>query len=173
MNNMTRSVWRPVRFALRVAGMVGTIQVTAVAPTATLSVTQSPPTTAAAEKPRLAIRAIAATPAVTAQAKADGTDNALMQIEQGADVQLLSAIATTRRFEIVARADLPSIIKEQDLTQSGNVNVLDPQAARAFQLAGARYVATLAVSNYQEVLDRTDLLNQFGTSKAERRNINL
>jgi curli biogenesis system outer membrane secretion channel CsgG len=173
MNNMTRSVWRPVCFALLVAGMVGTIQVTAVAATATLSVTQSPPTTAAAEKPRLAIRAIAATPAITAQAKADGTDNALMQIEQGADVQLLSAIATTRRFEIVARADLPSIIKEQDLTQSGNVNVLDPQAARAFQLAGARYVATLTISNYQEVVERTDLLNQFGTSKAERRTINL
>ncbi|MEN9642179.1 MAG: hypothetical protein RIR77_1368 [Planctomycetota bacterium] len=173
MNNMTRSVWRPVRFALLVAGMVGTIQVTAVNATAALSVMQSPPTTAAAEKPRLAIRAIAATPAVTAQAKADGTDNALMQIEQGADVQLLSAIEATRRFEIVARADLPSIIKEQDLTQSGNVNVLDPQAARAFQLAGARYVATLTISNYQEVVERTDLLNQFGTSKAERRTINL
>jgi curli biogenesis system outer membrane secretion channel CsgG len=173
MNNMTRSVWRPVRFALLVAGMVGTIQVTAVVAAATLSVTQSPPTTAAAEKPRLAIRAIAATSAVTAQAKADGTDNALMQIEQGADVQLLSAIEATRRFEIVARADLPSIIKEQDLTQSGNVNVLDPQAARAFQLAGARYVATLTISNYQEVVERTDLLNQFGTSKAERRTINL
>ena len=173
MNNMTRSVWRPVRFALLVAGMVGTIQVTAVAAAATLSVTQSPPTTAAAEKPRLAIRAIAATSAVTAQAKADGTDNALMQIEQGADVQLLSAIEATRRFEIVARADLPSIIKEQDLTQSGNVNILDPQAARAFQLAGARYVATLTISNYQEVVERTDLLNQFGTSKAERRTINL
>jgi hypothetical protein len=121
----------------------------------------------------LAIRAIAATPAVTAQAKADGTDNALMQIEQGADVQLLSAIEATRRFEIVARADLPSIIKEQDLTQSGNVNVLDPQAARAFQLAGARYVATLTISNYQEVVEKTELLNQFGTSKAERRTINL
>ena len=173
MNNMTRSVWRPVRFALLVAGMVGTIQVTAVTATAALSVVQSPPTTAAAEKPRLAIRAIAATSAVTAQAKADGTDNALMQIEQGADVQLLSAIEATRRFEIVARADLPSIIKEQDLTQSGNVNVLDPQAARAFQLAGARYVATLTISNYQEVVERTDLLNQFGTSKAERRTINL
>jgi curli biogenesis system outer membrane secretion channel CsgG len=173
MNNMTRSVWRPVRFALLVAGMVGTIQVTAVTATAALSVVQSPPTTAAAEKPRLAIRAIAATSAVTAQAKADGTDNALMQIEQGADVQLLSAIEATRRFEIVARADLPSIIKEQDLTQSGNINVLDPQAARAFQLAGARYVATLTISNYQEVVERTDLLNQFGTSKAERRTINL
>ena len=173
MNNMTRSVWRPVRFALLVAGMVGTGPLMAATAFLAPSAVQSPPTVAVAEKPRLAIRAIAATPAVTAQAKVDGTDNALMQIEQGADVQLLSAIEATRRFEIVARADLPSIIKEQDLTQSGNVNVLDPQAARAFQLAGARYVATLTISNYQEVVERTELLNQFGTSKAERRTINL
>ena len=173
MNNMTRSVWRPVRFALLVAGMVGTSALMAATALVAPSAAQSPPTVAVAEKPRLAIRAIAATPAVTAQAKADGTDNALMQIEQGADVQLLSAIEATRRFEIVARADLPSIIKEQDLTQSGNVNVLDPQAARAFQLAGARYVATLTISNYQEVVEKTELLNQFGTSKAERRTINL
>jgi curli biogenesis system outer membrane secretion channel CsgG len=173
MNNMIRSFWRPVRFALLVAGMVGTGPLMAATASVALSTAQSPPTAAVAEKPRLAIRAIAATPAVTAQAKVDGTDNALMQIEQGADVQLLSAIEATRRFEIVARADLPSIIKEQDLTQSGNVNVLDPQAARAFQLAGARYVATLTISNYQEVVERTDLLNQFGTSKAERRTINL
>jgi len=173
MNNMTRSVWRPVRFALLAAGMVGISPLMAATASVALSTAQSPPTASVAEKPRLAIRAIAATPAVTAQAKVDGTDNALMQIEQGADVQLLSAIEATRRFEIVARADLPSIIKEQDLTQSGNVNVLDPQAARAFQLAGARYVATLTISNYQEVVERTDLLNQFGTSKAERRTINL
>ena len=173
MNNMTRSVWRPVRFALLVAGMVGTSALMAATALLAPSAAQSPPTVAVAEKPRLAIRAIAATPAVTAQAKADGTDNALMQIEQGADVQLLSAIEATRRFELVARADLPSIIKEQDLTQSGNVNVLDPQAARAFQLAGARYVATLTISNYQEVVEKTELLNQFGTSKAERRTINL
>ncbi|MEY4810653.1 MAG: hypothetical protein RI986_991, partial [Planctomycetota bacterium] len=173
MNNTTRSVWRPVRFALLVAGMVGTGPLMAATALVAPSAAQSPPTAAVAEKPRLAIRAIAATPAVTAQAKVDGTDNALMQIEQGADVQLLSAIEATRRFEIVARADLPSIIKEQDLTQSGNVNVLDPQAARAFQLAGARYVATLTISNYQEVVEKTELLNQFGTSKAERRTINL
>ncbi|MFM8699569.1 MAG: CsgG/HfaB family protein [Phycisphaerales bacterium] len=126
-----------------------------------------------AEKPRLAIRAIAATPAVQAQAKSEGTDNALMQVEQGADPQLLDALAETGRFELVARSDLPSVSKEQDLTLSGNVNVMDPQAARAFQLAGARYVATVTIGNFQDISERTELLNQFGTSKAERRTIDL
>ena len=126
-----------------------------------------------AEKPRLAIRAIAATPAVQAQAKSEGTDNALMQIEQGADPQLMDAIQATRRFDLVARSDMPSVLKEQDLTQSGNVNVMDPQAARAFQLAGARYVATVTIGNFQDITERTELLNQFGTSRAERRTIDL
>ncbi|MFM8818451.1 MAG: CsgG/HfaB family protein, partial [Phycisphaerales bacterium] len=120
-----------------------------------------------------AIRAIAATPAVQAQAKSEGTDNALMQVEQGADPQLLDAIQATRRFDLVARSDMPSVMKEQDLTQSGNVNVMDPQAARAFQLAGARYVATVTIGNFQDISERTELLNQFGTSKAERRTIDL
>lgn len=128
---------------------------------------------APAEKPRLAIRAIAATPAVQAQAKSEGTENALAQIEQGADPQLMDAIQATRRFDLVARSDMPSVMKEQDLTQSGNVNVMDPQAARAFQLAGARYVATVTIGNFQDITERTELLNQFGTSKAERRTIDL
>jgi curli biogenesis system outer membrane secretion channel CsgG len=128
---------------------------------------------ASAEKPRLAIRAIAATTAVQAQAKSEGTENALMQIEQGADPQLMDAIQATRRFDLVARSDMPSVLKEQDLTQSGNVNVMDPQAARAFQLAGARYVATVTIGNFQDISERTELLNQFGTSKAERRTIDL
>jgi curli biogenesis system outer membrane secretion channel CsgG len=128
---------------------------------------------APAEKPRLAIRAIAATTAVQAQAKSEGTENALAQIEQGADPQLMDAIQATRRFDLVARSDMPSVMKEQDLTQSGNVNVMDPQAARAFQLAGARYVATVTIGNFQDITERTELLNQFGTSKAERRTIDL
>lgn len=124
-------------------------------------------------KPRLAIRAIAATPAVLAQAEADGAANALAQVEQGADPQLMDAMQSAGRFELVARADLPSVLKEQDLTQSGNADAMDPQAARAFRLAGARYVATVTIGNFQEVVERTEVLNQFGTAKAERRTIEL
>ncbi|MFM8642066.1 MAG: hypothetical protein ACKOEP_04420, partial [Phycisphaerales bacterium] len=72
----------------------------AVAPLAVAIVGGAPAHTPA-ETPRLAIRAIAATPAVQAQAKSEGTDNALMQVEQGADPQLLDALAETGRFELV------------------------------------------------------------------------
>jgi hypothetical protein len=163
MNISNRSAWRPVLSALVLAAF-------AFAQPAMARQAASAP---AAGKPRIAIRSIAATPAVTLQAKADGSENALAQIEQGADVQFLNAIQASGRFDVVARADLPSILKEQDLTQSGNANAMDPQAARGFQLAGARYVITVTIGNFQEVVEKTELLNQFGKSKAERRTINL
>jgi hypothetical protein len=163
MNISTRSAWRPVLSALVLAAF-------AFAQPAMARQAASVPATG---KPRIAIRSIAATPAVTLQAKADGSENALAQIEQGADVQFLNAIQASGRFDVVARADLPSILKEQDLTQSGNANAMDPQAARGFQLAGARYVITVSIGNFQEVVEKTELLNQFGKSKAERRTINL
>lgn len=163
MNISNRSAWRPVLSALVLAAF-------AFAQPAMARQAASAP---AAGKPRIAIRSIAATPAVTMQAKADGSENALAQVEQGADIQFLNAIQASGRFDVVARADLPSILKEQDLTQSGNANAMDPQAARGFQLAGARYVITVTIGNFQEVVEKTELLNQFGKSKAERRTINL
>jgi curli biogenesis system outer membrane secretion channel CsgG len=140
MNISTRSAWRPVLSALVLAAF-------AFAQPAMARQAASAP---AAGKPRIAIRSIAATPAVTLQAKADGSENALAQIEQGADVQFLNAIQASGRFDVVARADLPSILKEQDLTQSGNANAMDPQAARGFQLAGARYVITVTIGNFRK-----------------------
>ena len=140
MNISTRSAWRPVLSALVLAAF-------AFAQPAMARQAASVPATG---KPRIAIRSIAATPAVTLQAKADGSENALAQIEQGADVQFLNAIQASGRFDVVARADLPSILKEQDLTQSGNANAMDPQAARGFQLAGARYVITVTIGNFRK-----------------------
>ena len=122
-------------------------------------------------KPRLAIREIAASKAVQTQAGAEGALNVLNQIVEGADPQLMTAIDGTRRFELVARADLPSVIKEQNLAESGNVNTLDPQAAKALQLAGAAYLATVTIDNFQDVTERTVLPGQFGDSQAERRTI--
>ena len=128
---------------------------------------------AGAGKPRLAIREIAASKAVQAQAGAEGALNVLNQVVEGADSQLMTAIDGTRRFELVARADLPSVIKEQNLAESGNVNTLDPQAAKALQLAGAAYLATVTIDNFQDVTERTVLPGQFGDSQAERRTIQI
>ena len=140
---------------------------------ASVALAQGQSGAAGAGKPRLAIREIAASKAVQAQAGAEGALNVLNQIVEGADPQLMTAIDGTRRFELVARADLPSVIKEQNLAESGNVNTLDPQAAKALQLAGAAYLATVTIDNFQDVTERTVLPGQFGDSQAERRTVQI
>jgi len=124
-------------------------------------------------KPRIAVREIAVTRAVLTQATADGQVNVLEQIAQGTDPQLVNALSAGGRFDVVARADLPSVLREQSLSASGNVDTLDPQTAKQLQLAGARYLATVSIENFQDVVERTVLKGQFGDSKAERRTIQL
>ncbi len=126
-----------------------------------------------AGKPRLAIRKIDATQAAMRQATDTGQANVLSQILEGANSLLTTTIQRSGRFDIVAREDLAEIIKEQDLAESGNVDLSDPQAARPAQLAGAGYVATVTVDNFQDVVERANFAGQFGESAAERRTIQL
>ena len=99
--------------------------------------------------------------------------NVLEQIAQGTDPQLVNALSAGGRFDVVARADLPAVLREQSLSASGNVDTLDPQTAKQLQLAGARYLATVSIENFQDVVERTVLKGQFGDSNAERRTIQM
>lgn len=148
----------------RVARLVGVFLVGMVA---SIAVAQSP------QKPRLAIRKIDATPAAMRQAEAAGQANVLRQILEGSNSLLTTTIQRSGRFDIVAREDLAEIIKEQDLAESGNVDVSDPQAARPGRLAGAGYVATVTVDNFQDVTSRANFAGQFGEEASERRTIQI
>ena len=144
----------------RVARLVGVFLVGMVA---SIAVAQSP------QKPRLAIRKIDATPAAMRQAEAAGQANVLRQILEGSNSLLTTTIQRSGRFDIVAREDLAEIIKEQDLAESGNVDVSDPQAARPGRLAGAGYVATVTVDNFQDVTSRANFAGQFAPPAAPDR----
>ena len=125
------------------------------------------------QKATVAIRGFEATPAVRNAAQAAGTLNALDQIIQGAEGQLESELQRSQKFDVVARGDLKTILKEQDLADSGLVNQLDPNTAKSLQLAGAKYVAILTVDGFQDITDRTTLQKQLGPTSAERRSIQL
>ncbi len=130
-------------------------------------------TSALADKPRLAIQDLVATDAVVSQAKAQSQHSVLEQILQGSDTQLANMINQTSRFDIVARSKYRTILREQGIADSGDVNPSDPQTARAFQMAGAQFVATLTVDNYQDITTTASFKGGFGTSKAERRTIQI
>ena len=126
-----------------------------------------------AQKATMAVRGFEATPAVQESASASGSLNALDQIIQGAQAQLEAAVQNSGKFDIVARQDLPAILKEQDLADSGLVDTLSPGAARSLELSGARYLAVLTIDGFQDVTDTTVLQKQLGATRAERRTIQL
>ena len=126
-----------------------------------------------AEKPRLAIQDIIATPAVIDSARVGNQINVLNQILQGSDSLLATTINQTKRFDIVARSKYKQILKEQAIADSGDVDPSDPQAAKAFMMAGAKYVATVTVDNYQDQADSLATEGGFGRSSAEVRSISL
>lgn len=127
----------------------------------------------APSKPRLAIRSIEASAAVMAEARAQGQEAVLAQVLEGADGLLVTAISRTGRFDLVARRDLPDVIREQDLADSGNVDPNDPQTARSGRLAGAAYLATVTIENFQQVVRRGEFDDQFGRTAAERRSLQI
>ena len=140
---------------------------------ATITLIAATTSLAAAGKPTLAISDITATPSVLRQARAQGQLNVLEQILQGSDTQLSDTISKTKRFDIVARSKWKTILDEQEFTDSGDVNPGDPNAARAFQAAGAKYVVTVTADNYQDVTQTMVVEGGFGASAAERRTIQL
>ncbi len=134
---------------------------------------QLPTTASTGNKARLAIRDIKPTESVTANAAKHGQTDALNQIVDACDSQLLNAIEQTRKFEIVARADLKEIWKEQDFEALGTGGSDNSQGARAFELLGAGYVLTVTIDNFQDVVTRAVLEGQLGSDVAERREIQI
>ena len=89
-------------------------------------------------------------PAILDAAKASGSAAALEQFSAALDAALLSALADTQVFEIVDRARLADLQTEQALAASGMVAAADPQAAKQFKLAGARFALLPQVDAFQD-----------------------
>ncbi|MDP7029763.1 MAG: CsgG/HfaB family protein [Phycisphaerales bacterium] len=117
-------------------------------------------------KPRIAVQSISATPAVMSRAASDGSGvkNVLEQIMQGADSSLIDSLHKTGRFEVVAASDVEHVLTAQDVQASGFYDTSDPQTARAFQLAGFNFIASVTVTNFQ-LIDRVAVIpDAFGDS---------
>lgn len=124
---------------------------------------------AAVAKARLAIRKLAATDSVQEQAKLGGQEDALKQILDATDSQLLNSIEQTRKFTIVARKDLGEVMKERDLRDSGLVD----KEGSGGGLKDAGYVLTMTIDNFQDVTTRATLEGQLGETSNERREIQI
>ena len=126
----------------------------------------------AQEKATIAISSIKPTPAVAASVKGGtqvdsqqstatqdkttsltlDTKQELDRIIQSLDSQLIDRVNATRKFDVLSRSDLADVIKEQDLGASGNVEA--KTAAKAGQLAGAKYLLVATVDDFQDYYEK-------------------
>ncbi|MGE9291026.1 MAG: CsgG/HfaB family protein [Puniceicoccales bacterium] len=107
-----------------------------------------------AQKLTLAVGPVEVNPTVEAKASEQGSLLQLGRIVESTDSELINSFQQTRRFDIFARSDLAPILAEQNLAQSGNLDLNDPNTAQAFRLAGVQYLVVTTVNDFQDYIER-------------------
>lgn len=102
--------------------------------------------------------------------KDSGKIASLGRVAQAMDGQLIDRFQNTRKFKIVARSDLDTILKEQGLAESGNVDSNDPAAAKSFKLKGVQYLLVTSIDDFQDFVEEANFqaLNQKATKRVIR-----
>ncbi len=99
------------------------------------------------------------TPSLQEYAVKNNKKTELLRIKESMDNQLIHAIKATRKFDVIARSDLDKIFKEQDFVNSGSVDSTDKNAAQSFQIAGVKYLLTVAIDDFQDILETAEFAN--------------
>ena len=81
-----------------------------------------------------------------------GVGPALVRVEDLLGERLGTALADTRKFTMVTRAKLDAVLAEQAFAASGFVDARDPNAARAMQVAGVRWLAVPRVIDFEDAV---------------------
>lgn len=87
---------------------------------------------------KLGISDIKPIPAVVDSVTRSGRLNSLQRVVQALDSQLIDRVQNTRKFEIIARSDLSSILKENDFTGG------------AFKVSGVDYLLVTTIDDFQD-----------------------
>jgi len=109
----------------------------------------------AAGKSTLGIAAITPTASLKQTVDKAGKTLSLGQVVESLDSQLMDRFNATRKFELVSRSDLASVIKEQDLGGSGNLDARS--VARIGELTGAKHILVTTVDNFQDITRKEEL----------------
>ncbi len=121
---------------------------------ASQSVTQAPPPTGAG-RIAVGIGSVEVIPALVQTIATRGPDQVLElgRIKESIDGQLTAAVGATAKFDVIARNDWPQLLREQDFTMSGNVDTMDPQAAKSFSLRGIRWLIIPQIADFQDYIE--------------------
>lgn len=102
----------------------------------------------------LAVGAIQPLPVLTEKFVAAGKAMSLRQVVGVMNEQLMDRLNATRKFKIMAGTDLKEIIKAQELANSGNYNLQDPNTAKQFQLAGIKWSLQTTLDDFEDQTER-------------------
>ncbi|NBD38299.1 MAG: hypothetical protein GVY10_07010 [Verrucomicrobia bacterium] len=94
-----------------------------------------------AQRKVLAVGNVKINPSVETAAKAEGTLLPLQRVTEAIDGQLIDALNGTRKFEIIARSDLDSLLEEGGFTGEG------------LQVGGSDYLVVPAVDDFQDIVE--------------------
>jgi hypothetical protein len=104
------------------------------------------------EKPVIGIQLVGVTKGVTDTVSRRGQD-AVLSLQRTADSmgeQLIDRMHNTRKFTVVSRSDLQTILKEQDLQRVFS-SPDDANVAQAFKIAGCKYALIVTIDDFQDV----------------------
>lgn len=121
-------------------------------------------------KQTLAVGPVKVTAALRARVAREGKASQLEEIAAAMDGQLIDRLQNTRKFTLIAGSQLKELLPWQDWDgASGNVNIADPRAARAFQLAGCKFLAITEISGFTDLGEALE--GEGGAVLARRRTI--
>lgn len=123
-----------------------------------------------ADKPTLAISPINVSPVIIQSDRTPAETDALPQVVNSLQSQLLNAFGQTGKFNVISRTDLPPIIAEQTLGQSGNIN--PDNAAKQGDISGASYVLVVGIDFFNVMSERANFASIARTTNRELITIN-
>ncbi len=94
-----------------------------------------------AQRKTVAVAKVKIAPSIEASASADGTYPSLRRVVEAIDGQTIDALNGTRKFEIIARSDLDSLMEEGGLT------------GKAMQPGEADYLIVPSVDDFQDFVE--------------------
>lgn len=125
---------------------------TLVAATCSAATAQTGLGNGAANRPdSLAVGPVDIAAATEVAAEAEGRAVTLARLQEAIEARLATDLAATRKFTMVTRSQLDTVLAEQSLAASGFIDADDPSSARALRVAGVRWLAVPRIVDFEDM----------------------
>lgn len=98
----------------------------------------------------MGIAAVKIAPALEKNAKAAS----IQRTCEALSTELSDAFAATGKFQLVARDELDTILKEQKLVDSGIIDPNDPTAAQSFKIRGVKWLVRTNITDFSDIAEK-------------------